>query len=267
MMSKPIGLAVFAIANLVACTEKEPTDADPVTRCPQVSEEPLFVEQELIYDARLLAAATGGQELVIRLFSETQLQPPALVVDLFDPATEQVVLARATAAVSNAYTVVSTGAFRFVDDWPGESAWSLLVPGAAKPQQFALTYTEDEVLPVGQGSVLRIRATDHGSDQKSVDALMGDPWLGAVEGGVLTIQTPQAKPLTEPAIIPVKLAGRWLEWRLAVPEVDAEKLTLRIRALDASGKDRDGVEWEIDARLGSGTRTSAGQANNKAELL
>lgn len=241
-------------------------DDDPSTLCTQVSDAPLTVANELIYDAQLVEAA-GGQELVIRLFSATQRQPPVVLVDLQDADTQEVVLARATAAVSKAYTVVSTDTFTFVDDWQGEMAASLLLPGTAKPQTFALTYKEDEIMAVEQGSVLRLRATDLGDDKKLMDGLMGDPWLASTMGGVLTLSTPQNKPLTDPISIPVTMTGRWLEWRLPVPELTADKLHLTIRVVDAAGKEEDGVAWEIDARLGSGTRTSAGQASNKAELL
>lgn len=269
-----------------ACTEPSATDGialDPTSSdrdaavrteaspaCPEIAPtiEPLVVKQELIYDARLLPSESGAQILDVRLYAEGQSQAPAIVVDISEVGTKKVLASRLTGAVAKTFTVVTTDGFQFVDEWKGEASAALLLPGAAKPISFALApLAPGKATSVAQGSLLRLRLTSTSNgDKKGLEALTADPWLGAVGGGSFSLQTP-GKSLVEPASVPVSVTGRWFEWTLPFPTTTAEKVGVRIRAIDASGKDVDGVDWEIAARLGSGTRTSAGQASNKAELL
>lgn len=244
------------------------------------------VEQPLFLGARPGTAATAvavapqgrdGRRLTVTTWAEAGDDVEAVSAEVGDAASFADVAARVTTTADSTVALLTTQGTSFA--------------GAAKDAGYALAVTllaGDVVVGTSTGEVGLRPDVVFGAFARDgatgVRKLVAEPSPDGTWGFALSVDGPEADvvdrvevtltplgaaPAPKLATLGGDLDGRWQTWVLPFrdPASGAVRYDVRVDVEGVGGVALDGIDWEVEANLGTGTRTTTGQASNKAELL
>lgn len=122
----------------------------------------------------------------------------------------------------------------------------------------------------GSAAIRKIRTAPARDGSWTVDLSVEGDWAAAVDGAGIRLEATLGAPLPKTREAWASLAGQFLRWVLPFRNgtSGAEAYGVGLRWTDdVRGVLLDTIDFEIQANLGTGTRTTSTQASTKAELL